>query len=152
MHCMTYVNHDSRPCLNEPIHILNILGLLVEAFLFGSFTCCMMIDQWQVVTTNLTHIDRLKGQVLKERNDTTSPILLGLTEVFGCDKGSQKINVQFRTDWLSPFSKAHFSSTGMRDEIMGFCRSCTQNKNIEKICETLEKDVSVKRSRAIDIV
>lgn len=28
--------------------------------LFGLFTLCMMCDQWDVVMTNLTHIDRLK--------------------------------------------------------------------------------------------
>ena len=34
-----------------------------EALLFGAFTCCMMLDQSTVVTTNLTQIDRLKGKV-----------------------------------------------------------------------------------------
>lgn len=26
------------------------------------FTMCMVCDQWEVVTTNQTHIDRLKGE------------------------------------------------------------------------------------------
>ena len=39
---------------------LLVVFLVIEAILFGLFTCCMMLDQWTVVSTNTTSIDRLK--------------------------------------------------------------------------------------------
>ena len=33
-----------------------------QAMLFGLFTMCMVCDQWEVVSTNQTQIDRLKGE------------------------------------------------------------------------------------------
>jgi hypothetical protein len=52
--------HSPR-CVDHPTDLLPLIGLTVEALLFGLFTICMMVDQWDVVATNLTHIDRLKG-------------------------------------------------------------------------------------------
>lgn len=34
---------------------------MVEAFLFGLFTLCMIGDQWTTISTNTTQIDRLKA-------------------------------------------------------------------------------------------
>jgi len=105
-------------CLDEPTHILNLIGLMVEALLFGLFTCCMMIDQWDVVMTNVTHIDRLKGETGfsflddQRRKD--------VNEVFGTGRGSTS---HFRPDWMSPFVRVCFPSS-LQDEIMGFCRPC----------------------------
>ena len=31
-----------------------VVFLVIEAVLFGLFTCCMMLDQWTVVSTNTT--------------------------------------------------------------------------------------------------
>jgi hypothetical protein len=31
-----------------------VVFLVIEAILFGLFTCCMMLDQWTVVSTNTT--------------------------------------------------------------------------------------------------
>ena len=53
--------HGPR-CVDHPTDLLPLVGLAVEALLFGLFTLCMMVDQWDVVTTNLTHIDRLKAE------------------------------------------------------------------------------------------
>ncbi|MFN9900095.1 MAG: hypothetical protein ACK55Z_15155, partial [bacterium] len=47
-------------CVDHPSDLLPLIGLFIEAMLFGLFTLCMMCDQWDVVMTNLTHIDRLK--------------------------------------------------------------------------------------------
>ncbi|DBA03614.1 TPA: hypothetical protein N0F65_006793 [Lagenidium giganteum] len=55
--------------------------------LFGLFTLCMMCDQYSVITTGTTQIDRLKGEVA----DT-----LGIREVFG---GSSS---NFTISWLLP--------------------------------------------------
>lgn len=58
-------NHHLVPtprCVDHPTDLLPLVGLTVEALLFGLFTLCMMVDQWDVVMTNLTHIDRLKGE------------------------------------------------------------------------------------------
>ena len=49
-------SHHHLTCLDQPTQLLQILGLIVEAILFGLFTCCMMVDQAGVVTTKMTHI------------------------------------------------------------------------------------------------
>ena len=78
----------------------------------------MMIDQWGVVTTNITNIDHLKGEVFfgfdEHDHDKT-----GVNEVFGGEQG-------FRMNLFSPMRAAIFPSS-IQDEIMGFCRPCTSN-------------------------
>jgi len=62
-HCLGQPAHHRGPrCVDHPTDLLPLVGLTVEALLFGLFTFCMMFDQWDVVMTNLTHIDRLKGE------------------------------------------------------------------------------------------
>ena len=130
-------------CLDEPGHILNLVGLIVEAILFGLFTCCMMVDQWDVVLTNVTHIDRLKGETGFGFMDDASRIL-GINEVFGSGRaaagaasttstaaggshhhhlGGGVSQSHFRPDWLSLFVRVCFPES-VHDEIMGFCRPC----------------------------
>lgn len=64
-HCVgkssTHHHYHGPRCVDHPNDLLPLVGLTVEALLFGLFTICMMADQWDVVMTNLTHIDRLKG-------------------------------------------------------------------------------------------
>jgi palmitoyltransferase ZDHHC3/7/25 len=64
-----------------------VVCLVVEAVLFGLFTLCMMCDQYSVMSTGATQIDRLKGEV------NTS---LGIHEVFGGASG------KFSYSWLLP--------------------------------------------------
>jgi len=106
-------------CLDHPSQLLSILGLLVEGILFGLFTSCMIIDQSSVVTTKLTHIDRLKGEV-------GNTGVAGIIEVFGMNL-KRNTGSKFRPDWLSPFANVCFPPT-VRDEIFGFCRPCTRSK------------------------
>jgi hypothetical protein len=105
-------------CLDQPNQLLSILGLFIEAILFGLFTCCMMIDQAGVVTTKMTHIDRLKGG-----DDTLGSSLAGVVEVFGLDPKKLDLADKFRADWFSPFHRICFPSS-LHDEMMGFCRPC----------------------------
>jgi len=81
----------------------------------------MMVDQWDVVLTNVTHIDRLKGDNIFEETDNNA----GVNEVFGIGIGGGKGKrwAEFRTDWLSPFTKVCFPES-VEDDIMGFCRPC----------------------------
>lgn len=44
-------------CLDD-----SALLVWIQAMLFGLFTMCMVCDQWEVVSTNQTQIDRLKGE------------------------------------------------------------------------------------------
>jgi len=81
------------------------------------FTSCMMIDQAGVVTTKMTHIDRLKG------GDDAGSTLAGVVEVFGLNPKKLDLAEKFRADWLSPFHRICFPSS-LQDEIMGFCRPC----------------------------
>jgi hypothetical protein len=105
--------------------LLKVLGLLIEALLFGMFTTCMMFDQASVITSKLTHIDRLKGI------DVGSSIE-GITEVFGCGKRGD--DTRFRFDWLSPFSRVCFPES-LRDEVMGFCRPVCGGGSVEEDVE-----------------
>mmetsp|Transcript_8360 Transcript_8360/g.10576 ORF Transcript_8360/g.10576 Transcript_8360/m.10576 type:complete len:422 (-) Transcript_8360:190-1455(-) len=130
--CIGHVQKH-EPCLDKPTHLLALIGLVIESMLFGMFTCCMMIDQWDVVLTKVTHIDRLKG------DSTAEDLILGVSEVFGVgmkkEKGegdmhnssgngnSASSGGNFRPDWLSPFTNVCFPEK-MRDEIYGFCRPC----------------------------
>jgi len=96
---------------------MNVLGLVVEAVLFGLFTSCMMCDQASVVTSNMTHIDRLKG-------DAAGTAVSGHIEVFGLNiKRESSDGTKFRPDWLSPFAQVCFPSS-LQEEIMGFCKPC----------------------------
>ena len=108
------VHRRSMHCFDRPTDLLHMLGLVVESLLFGLFTSCMMIDQWDVVNSNVTHIDRLKG-------DSGGDRVAGLTEVFGL--GNHAVSA-LRWDCLSPFSKVCFPKA-LHEDIMGFCRPCS---------------------------
>jgi palmitoyltransferase ZDHHC3/7/25 len=129
MHRVPGVRWKHMHCLDQPSHLLYILGLMVEAVLFGLFTSCMMVDQWDVVMSNVTHIDRLKGE-------TGGDKVAGVTEVFGVPRIGRSTG--FRCDWLSPVSKACFPPS-IRDEILGYCRPC---HSAEKEMDGVELGVS----------
>lgn len=99
--------------MENPGDLVFLVGLAIEALLFGLFTSCMIIDQIETVTTNLTQIDRLKGESL---NNT----LPDVNEVFG----GNGLQSGFRLDWLAPIAVKFPAS--IRDEIYGFCRPCTK--------------------------
>lgn len=102
-------------CLAKPSHLLNLLGLIVEAVLFGMFTSCMIVDQTDVISSKMTHIDRLKGG-----GEMGAPSLSGVAEVFGAGKHhGTNAGTRFRLDWLSPFSKVCFPAS-IRDDVMGY--------------------------------
>lgn len=122
-----HVRAHHMTCLDRPTQLLTMLGLVVEAILFGLFTSCMMIDQSSVVTSKMTHIDRLKGE------DDTASSLAGVVEVFGLHTRWGNDH-RFRPDWLSPFAKVCFPSS-LHDEIMGFCRPCLNVVNNNKETE-----------------
>ncbi|VEU41208.1 unnamed protein product [Pseudo-nitzschia multistriata] len=132
-------------CLDRPTQLMNILGLVVEAILFGLFTCCMMFDQASVVTTNLTQIDRLKGGI-----DGGSSGLAGAIEVFGLNPKKNDTGGRFRPDWLSPFHHTCFPSS-LQDEIMGFCRPCGSRRGNGKDSGDTEMSPMV-RNGVADIV
>lgn len=160
-----YLNAGTTACIDNPMDLLGLVGLLVEALLFGMFTSCMMVDQWDVVTTNLTHIDRLKGDPFLQFANLLPPenarTCLAVHEVFGsgvaaaadvCSSSIEKLIQhkatygQFRMDWLSPLAKAQFPDN-VKDDIMGFCRPCNScstssahQRNIDD--NTIDLDVS----------
>ncbi|GMH73536.1 hypothetical protein TrST_g7153 [Triparma strigata] len=95
-------------CMHKPSDTLPIILLVIEGVLFGLFTSCMMLDQYTVVTTNVTQIDRLKG------GDEVAPDH-EVNETFGGDKGAE-------LDWFLPKTVVFPSS--MKEEIYGFCVPC----------------------------
>jgi hypothetical protein len=126
--CMSRHGHirtHHLTCLDRPTQLLPMLGLVVEAILFGMFTICMMIDQSSVVSSKMTHIDRLKGG-----DDETASSVAGVIEVFGIS-AKRGNDPRFRPDWLSPFAKVCFPSS-LEDEVMGFCRPCMRNIDPEQ--------------------
>ncbi|KAL9180025.1 hypothetical protein ACHAXT_007995 [Thalassiosira profunda] len=137
--------HLGPRCVDHPTDLLPLVGLTVEALLFGLFTLCMMVDQWDVVMTNLTHIDRLKGEthhhhhgygqqqhqgygqlpphMTPHYNPQRAASLMkraGVHEVFGTGRSAAS---RFHYSWLSPLHKVCFPDH-VRDDIFGYCRPC----------------------------
>eukprot|EP00752_Nemacystus_decipiens_P011013 g9786.t1 len=82
------------------------VALAAMSMMFGLFTCCMACDQCQVAQTNLTKIDRLKGEL----HDSAE----GSNEVFGGEDGQK-----CRCHWLLP-RPAQFPP-GSYARILGYC-------------------------------
>jgi len=140
-------------CLDRPSQLLNILGLFVEAILFGLFTSCMMVDQASVVKTKMTHIDLLKGG---GEGNVGSSALAGVIEVFGLNQKKVDNGGRFRSDWLSPFHRICFPTT-LHDEIMGFCKPCsstgsTGSSRLVTNGEKVETELSPMVRNVADIV
>jgi len=115
--CGVLPRRGRGPCLETTTDFVYLVGLGVEAMLFGLFTSCMMIDQYETVSTNLTQIDRLKGEVHTNLPD--------INEVFG----GNGVRGGCRPDWLAPIPVQFPAS--IRDEIMGFCRPCIKTMNCD---------------------
>lgn len=112
-----------------------------------------MADQWDVVMTNLTHIDRLKGHnhyhhgqqhqhadaygklpsyYNQHVGNPMSIMRAGINEVFGTgirmSMSSSTSTIfprsRFHYTWLSPLHKVCFPEN-VRDDIFGYCRPCS---------------------------
>lgn len=156
-----YMNAGTTACIDDPKQLIALIGLLVEAILFGLFTSCMMVDQWDVVTTNLTHIDRLKGDPYLQFATLIPPentrACLAVHEVFGsgaiaanevCSSIEKIIQHKatygnFRMDWLSPLAKVQFPPN-VKDDIMGFCRPMSSDKKNDNLDHTVDLEMSNK--------
>mmetsp|Transcript_16357 Transcript_16357/g.25671 ORF Transcript_16357/g.25671 Transcript_16357/m.25671 type:complete len:346 (-) Transcript_16357:1207-2244(-) len=79
-----------QQCVTSVLGGVLMLVVVVEAILFGLFTMCMMCDQWSVVLTATTQIDRLKGEQKRRRG-----VCENLNEVFGGEP-------RFSFMWLLP--------------------------------------------------
>jgi len=108
-HC-SFLGRSENSCIEKPGDFGFLVGLAIEALFFGLFTSCMIVDQHETVSTNLTQIDRLKGEVHSNLPD--------VNEVFG----GNGVTSRCRLDWLIPVAVKFPSS--IRDEIYGFCRPC----------------------------
>lgn len=141
--CLHTIDSKHESCLDDSSHLLYLIFLTIESFLFGMFTSCMMIDQWDVVSTNVTQIDRLKGAFTMEETEFQS----GVNEVFGVGRKGKK-STSCRMDWISPFAKVCFPES-MKDDVMGFCRPCT---NILKVNKVKTDDSGEAKGLVADIV
>jgi len=74
-----------------------------------------MLDQWPVVTTGVTQIDRLKGEDNVVEHD--------VNEVFGT-RG-------FDFSWLVP-TEVTFPES-IKDEIFGYCVPCMEGDGVEMV-------------------
>jgi hypothetical protein len=108
-----------------------------------------MADQWDVVMTNLTHIDRLKGEGRRHGGSQQyqhagaygqlprhydqhvgtqmSIMRAGISEVFGTLSSSMTSTElprsKFHYTWLSPVHMVCFPES-VKDDILGYCRPC----------------------------
>lgn len=124
-----YAAREER-CLDHGSDLLTLIALFCECILFGMFTSCMMCDQYEVVLTNVTQIDRLKGDLLmQQQQPPPSEDRAGINEVFGTNHAGPRVMLDkatkagFQLHWLVPWAKACFPDT-VRNDIMGFCRPC----------------------------
>ena len=101
-------------CLNKGSDTMVVVFLVVEGMLFGLFTSCMMLDQWTVVTTNVTQIDRLKGGAGADAGPE-----IEVNETFGGESGAE-------LDWFFPV-KFDFPDS-IKDEVLGYCVPCDDDK------------------------
>jgi hypothetical protein len=60
---------------------LMVVFLVIEAVLFGLFTCCMMLDQWTVVSTNTTSESLLVSSGHTLLFDVLSPHAMSLSHL-----------------------------------------------------------------------
>ncbi len=92
------------------------LLLVLEGTLFGLFTFCMGLDQWQMISTGLTQIDRLQcGDGGQDNGSYSGEIQEDISEVCGGGRS-------FRFDWLLPTKPCW--SPEVRDQVMGYHAPC----------------------------
>uniref|UniRef100_A0AAV1UK92 Palmitoyltransferase n=1 Tax=Peronospora matthiolae TaxID=2874970 RepID=A0AAV1UK92_9STRA len=106
VYALTLVFFRYAKCINEscPSYgAIRVVCLIMESVLFGLFTMCMMCDQYSVITTGTTQIDRLKGEVSAS---------LGLREVFG------GADCKFALHWLLPVNIWFPSS--VKNQVLGY--------------------------------
>ncbi|KAE9020093.1 hypothetical protein PF011_g5567 [Phytophthora fragariae] len=105
-YALTLVFFRYAKCINEscPTYgAIRVVCLILEAVLFGLFTMCMMCDQYSVITTGTTQIDRLKGEAADS---------LGLREVFGGP------DFKFSLHWLLPVNI--WFPTSVKNQVLGY--------------------------------
>ncbi|ETV84732.1 hypothetical protein H257_03837 [Aphanomyces astaci] len=83
--------------------LMHVVCLCMEAVLFGLFTMCMMCDQYSVITTGTTQIDRLKGETSEN---------LGVREVFGGTSNNLAMHWFFPVNIWFPES--------IKDQLLGY--------------------------------
>ncbi|KAL0589323.1 hypothetical protein ABG067_002542 [Albugo candida] len=99
---------------------IRVVFLVLESMLFGLFTVCMMCDQYSVITTGATQIDRLKGDYTQN---------FGVREVFG------GADTKFSIDWLLPINIWFPKTEQVR--LLGYVLA---SEHIEDGDETFERD------------
>jgi len=85
--------------LTEASDNILIIFLLIEAILFGLFTICMMLDQYTVVTTNISSIDRLQGATTS--NEALNNVA-DIDEVFGGTSSTLRLDMFIPTPAVYP--------------------------------------------------
>lgn len=96
-------------CNGSGVGALLAVCVIVEALLFGLFTCCMVCDQWSVVSSGTTQIDRYKAK--KEEAAVRTSKTENMREVFG-GKG-------VAWHWFLPVAQ-RWSSEEYKRSIYGF--------------------------------
>mmetsp|Transcript_9984 Transcript_9984/g.14128 ORF Transcript_9984/g.14128 Transcript_9984/m.14128 type:complete len:381 (+) Transcript_9984:119-1261(+) len=150
--CMSANQSKEMHCLDRPSDLLYLMFLTMESILFGLFTSCMILDQWDVVLTNVTHIDRLKGDLPPLFGDESSN-KIGISEVFGAGSGVIKSERECNWRWISPFVKVCFPEP-MKNEIFGFCQPVPTTSVCETLSSRQDKEValSLMKDKGVEIV
>lgn len=120
---------DDRECGNYFEH-LTVAFLVLESVLFGLFTLCMMGDQYTVISTNQTQIDRLK--------DEKHEVQIDINEVFGTP-----ISKWFHWSWVYP-AAVHFADNKLRECIFGY-----RTESVEELSPLIGTPSETKQSHGL---
>jgi hypothetical protein len=88
-----------------------ILSIVSVAFLI--FTCTMMTEQIETISSNMSKIARLKMRAGRGDTSDLAPVGTNFNEMFGGDSPSVSLH------WFLPWVKVQFPD-GMHDAVMGF--------------------------------
>lgn len=117
-----------RDDCGEPTEHLMVIFLVIEAILFGLFTLCMMGDQYTVVATNQTQIDRLKNKKYAYQVE--------VNEVLGTPSQSP-----FQWQWLLPVPTVF--PPHVKDIIYGFRVDAEENEEHNPLLSTATNNAAL---------
>uniref|UniRef100_A0A7S2W6V2 Palmitoyltransferase n=2 Tax=Rhizochromulina marina TaxID=1034831 RepID=A0A7S2W6V2_9STRA len=111
---------DEESC--DELGLLTIL-VVMEGVLFGLFTMCMLCDQSPMLFSNLTKIDRLKG----EKQGAHGKV----NEIFGTRTSCGA--------WLSPFHDVYFPRD-IFDDVVGFIQRSPES-NVSAVLRMKDEEI-----------
>jgi len=109
----------------------NVMVLFVITLLFTLFTCCMLIDQSEAITTNVNKIGRMqKGESSSNSSNSSDEVtaatvsIPSFNEIFGGD------STKIAWHWLLPLPVRF--NVDMADYVKGYCVEVVESEENEE--------------------